>query len=273
MTLPDPVPFYEAIKALAAKNALPTNLDSAALQQLSAGVRRQSLFSAQTNIADYLEDIRGVVHSIINPSQAVDNSRKSESNPQGLVTSGLDPATARLKLKEALLDYGYSPAAGQRGTIKDLSSDGRINLVVKTNVELAQGAGRFIQENSDSDVVDLWPALELVRYESRMKPRDWPSRWMQAAQDSGDDDAVRMLTDNGRMVARKDSPIWDSLGSSDLFSDGLDNPYPPFAFNSGMWTQEVSRDEAIQLGLIDAGAKVEARPLDIEKLFNFFGNS
>jgi hypothetical protein len=181
----------------------------------------------------------------------------------------LDPATARVKLKQALQDQGYSPAEGERGTIKDLSSDARINLVVKTNVELAQGAGRFIQENSDPDIVDLWPALELVRYESRAKPRDWESRWRTAAEDSGDDDALRMLNERGRMVARKDSPIWDSLGSSDLFPDALDNPFPPFAFNSGMWTEEVSRDEAIRLGLIKDGDKVAARPLDIESLFNF----
>jgi hypothetical protein len=80
------------------------------------------------------------------------------------------------------------------------------------------------------------------------------------------------LEDNGRMVARKDSPIWDSLGDSDLFDDGLDNPFPPFAFNSGMWTEEISRDEAVELGLIDEGDKVEPQELNLESLFNF-GNS
>jgi hypothetical protein len=270
MILDDPVPFYEALKVLGAKDAMPTTLDSAGLKKLDAGVRRQSLLSAETNLSDYLEDIRMTVHSIVEPGTAIDNSRKTETNPMGKVTSGLDPATARVKLKQLLTDkYGYSPDTEKRGTIKDLSSDQRINLVVKTNVELAQGAGRFIQENSDPDIVDLWPALELVRFESRMKPRDWEERWRQAADDSGDDDAARMLQENGRMVARKDSPIWDSLGSSDLFPDALDNPFPPFAFNSGMWTQEVSRDEAIKLGLIKAGDKVAARPLEISELFNW----
>jgi hypothetical protein len=269
MLLDDPVPFYEALKVLGEKDALPTTLDSAGIKKLAAGVRRQSLFSAQTNLGDYLEDIRMSVHSILEPGTAIDNARKSESNPDGKVTTGLDPASARLKLKDALKKYGYSPESGTRGTIKDLSSDARINLVVKTNVELAQGSGRYIQENSDPDVVDLFPALELVRFEARAKPRDWADRWRQAADDSGDDDAARMLQEHGRMVARKDSPIWDSLGSSDLFDDALDNPFPPFAFNSGMWTQEVSRDEAVKLGLIEDGDQVEARPLDIEALFNF----
>ena len=58
------------------------------------------------------------------------------------------------------------------------------------------------------------------------------------------------------MIALKDDPVWEQLGSSDLFDDGLDNPYPPFAFNSGMDVQDVDRDEAIKLGLIDRDTQV-----------------
>jgi hypothetical protein len=267
--LDDPVPFKEAIKAVDSKKLLPTNLDSAGLRLLDAGTRRQSIFSAENNLTDVLDGIQKGVASIVNPSQEKRADRVTKDNPEGKVTTGLDPASMRLQLKQLLKDNHYSPDKGIAGTIKDLSSDARINLVVKTNVELAHGAGRFIQENSDPDVVDLWPALELVRYESRAKPRDWNDRWRQAADDSGDDDAARMLDEHGRMVARKDSPIWDSLGSTDLFPDGLDNPFPPFAFNSGMWTEEVSRDEAVKLGLIEEGDKIAAQPVEIEKLFNF----
>lgn len=270
--LDDPVPFIEAIKTLAGREVMPTTLDSAALRLLDAGTRRQSFFSATNNLVDVLDGMQEAVGSIIQPGREKRADRITPENPEGKVTTGLDPATARLGIKDLLKKAGYSADEGIRGTIQDLASDARINLVVKTNVELAQGAGRYIQENSDPDVVDLWPALELVRFEARAKPRDWEDRWAQAAQASGDDDAARMLDENGRMIARKDSPIWDSLGSSDLFPDALDNPFPPFAFNSGMWTMEVSRDEAIDLGLIGDGDKVEARPLDIESLFNF-GNS
>jgi hypothetical protein len=267
--LDTPVQFIEALKVLDQKQVFPTSLDSAALKQLDAGTRRQAFFSATNNLSGVLDGIKDGVASILNPAQEQREDRVTENNPKGNVTTGMDPASARLKIKQLFQKFGYNPGEDIRGTIKDLSSDARINLVVKTNVELAQGAGRFIQENSDPDVVDLWPALELVRFESRAKPRDWQERWRTAAGASGDDDAARMLDDNGRMVARKDSPIWDSLGDSDLFPDALDNPFPPFAFNSGMWTMEVSRDEAIEMGLIDEGDKVEARPVDIAALFNF----
>lgn len=279
--LDTPVPFIEAIKSLVARKVMPTNLDSEALKQIDAGIRRQSFFSAENNLSPVLDGIQKIIGSIINPEQVTrlpkDELERAAAvrGVPGLtkeVTTGFDPASARVAIKQILRDNRYSPASDVRGTIKDLSSDARVNLVVKTNVELAHGAGRFIQENSDADVVDLWPALELVRYESRAKPRDWESRWRIAAAASGDTDALRMLDDNGRMVARKDSPVWDSLGDSELFDDGLDNPFPPFAYNSGMWTEEVSRDEAIELGLINEGDKVEPQELDIASLFNF-GNS
>lgn len=262
--LDSPVPFQEAIQSLFDRKVVPTNLDSSQLRLLDGKVKRAAFFSATNNLSDVLDGIQQAVGSIINPGKETREGKQ--------VTTGLDPATARLQIKQLLKDNGYSAAPDIVGTIQDLASDARINLVVKTNVELAQGAGRFIQENTDADVVDLWPGLELVRYEARAKPRDWEERWRAAAADSGDDDALRMLDDNGRMVARKDSPIWDSLGDSDLFPDALNNPFPPFAFNSGMWTEEVSRDECVELGLIDEGDKVGPRELDIASLFNFGEN-
>jgi hypothetical protein len=48
---------------------------------------------------------------------------------------------------------------------------------------------------------------------------------------------------------------------------GLDNPYPPFAFGSGMWTEEMSRDEAQEAGLLEEGEKAEPAGFDLAGLF------
>jgi hypothetical protein len=45
------------------------------------------------------------------------------------------------------------------------------------------------------------------------------------------------------MIARKDSPIWEALSR-------FGTPYPPFDFNSGMWTKDVSREEAVGFGIL-----------------------
>lgn len=260
--------FTEAVKVHGARNVLPTSLDTAGIRTLDAQVRRTSMMSARTLLTDLLERYKADIGSLINPTTEQRADRVTPENPEGNVTTGLNPASARTEIKALLREIGYSPEEGEAGTLKDLSSDARINLVLKTNVETAQGAGRFLQMN-DEDVLDQFPAQELVRFEQTHKQRDWHERWRAAAEESGDDDALTVLNETGRMVALKASPIWDSLGDgAGGYEDTLGNPYPPFAFNSGMWVQSVSRKEAEQLGLMDAGDNVEAHPLSLDKLFS-----
>ncbi len=259
MITDSPIPFSEAVKHLASKEVLPTSMTSAQLKSVDAALRRQSLFSAQTMLEGYLEKIKSVIESVLNPTTG-----EREGQP---VNVGLNPATAREQLREALTEIGYEPEAGKTGTIEDLASSKRLNLVVKTNVELAQGAGKFIQSNSDEEVVDLYPAWELVRYEDRKEPRDWETRWRIAAETAGDASAMAGMSE-GRMVALKSSDIWQELGDgAGGYDDGLGNPYPPFAFNSGMWTEDVSRDDAEELGLLEPGEKAEAADFDFSSLF------
>jgi hypothetical protein len=258
--LSQPQPFAEAVKHWLAKNKMATPLDSAQLKQLDSALRRQSLFSARTEIESYLDSISGAIHSILAPRQ------EARPDQDQTVTVGLNPATARSELRDALQKLGYQAAPGTEGTITDLSSAARINLVVKTNSELAWGAGQFVKQNLNEDVVDLYPAIELVRIEEKDKPRDWEQRWRIAAQVANDPAAAAALELHGRMVALKDSDIWQELGDgAGGYDDTLGNPYPPFAFNSGMWTEDVDRADAEELGLLDAGES--AKPA----LFSFAG--
>jgi hypothetical protein len=55
------------------------------------------------------------------------------------------------------------------------------------------------------------------------------------------------------MVAVKNDAIWSKIGSPELFDDGLGNPYPPYAWRSGMGIEDVDRDEAERLGLLKKG--------------------
>ena len=53
------------------------------------------------------------------------------------------------------------------------------------------------------------------------------------------------------LVALKNSPIWQALGDGvGGYNDTLGNPYPPFAFDSGMAWVGVDRSECIKLGLV-----------------------
>lgn len=267
MTLDALNPFSAAVKSLAARKVLPTSLGTAQLRTLDAALKRQSFFSAKTLLEDLLDGYKTKVESILNPVTAQRADRVTADNPQGNVTTGLNPTYARAQIKDLLKSLGITPTGGDGG-VSELASDARINLVLKTNVELAQGAGRFIQGN-DADVIDEFPAQELVRFEQTVKQRDWETRWQAAADESGDEDAARVLDETGRMVALKASPIWDSLGNgAGGYDDTLGNPFPPFAFNSGMWVQSVARDDAESLGLITSEQKAQTHPLDLAQLFS-----
>ena len=212
---------------------------------MSAELRHTSFFSARTYLTNVLDKYKSAVENILQPTTEQRQDRVTPENPQGNVTTGLNPATARQHLREFFERIGYQPRPGEAGTIKDLSSDGRIDLVVDTAVP-PRATGTFIQGNANQDVVDMFPAWELVRFEARRIPRgeamehgelvpdpenSWEARFKAAAQASGDDDALRVLNETGRMLARKDSPLWDSLGDgAGGHDDTLGNPFPPSRF-------------------------------------------
>ena len=135
------------------------------------------------------------MESILNPVQEKRADRITPTNPEGYVTEGLNPASARAELKQILQSIGYNPG-DKAGGIQDLGSDARINLQIKMNVESAQGYGSYLQGQAEG-AIDAFPAQELFRAEDREEPRNWPTRWMQAGGQSF----------GGRMIALKNDQI------------------------------------------------------------------
>jgi len=236
-----------ALGHLAAKRAMPTELGTSELRKLGREVLERAHFSAKTSNEALLRRQMKVIRDLVDPQ----NQAAGEEH-------FADPAAARLALKQMLRQIGYNPGTtGPIGTLQDLASDPRLDLILKTNVQTAQGAAEAAAGLARSDE---WPALELIRMEAREIPRPWSSRWLRAGEASG-----RAYGDGwglfaGRMLALKGHPIWQKLGDPDLFDDGLGNPYPPFAFSSGMWTEEVSLADAIETGLIPAALAPNRAP-------------
>lgn len=269
MTTAELMPLEETMKSLAARGVLPTSLDTQGMRELGQGFHRQNFSSAKTLIIDLLDGYKKAVEEIINPTTQQRPDRVTPENPQGNVSTGLDLPSARLRIKQLQESLGMMKGDG---SIKDLTSDARINLVLKTNTETMRGAGQFIQSQSDEMLVTN-PAWELFRLKDPRDPkakRNWTGRWEIAGAAAGDTDAMRVFASTGRMIARKDSPIWNEIGSSTNFDDGLDNPFPPFAFNSGMDVRDIGYREAIAIGLIQRGAVIQrSLPDDLSKLFSF----
>lgn len=234
MIFTQPVPFDEALDAHEVRTLVPTSGRTRELQQLSGAIKRRALFTATVTLAEPLQKIGESV--------------------QAMLTGTTDQATMRLGIKQLWEQLGYKPDPEKIGTLQDLAATARVNLQLETLVDTAHGYGWELQ-GQDPDVLDEFPAQELIRDfapKESGNERDWAARWAKAGGDFF----------GGRMIALKNDPVWSRLGDPGLFDDGLGNPYPPFAFNSGMGVRDVDRDEAEQLGLIAPNQEVFPRKLD-----------
>lgn len=230
----------------AARGLLPLALGSrAARARLTRDVRRNALFSARTTNADYLHFIFGEL------------SRMLEGGYES------DPGMIRLRAKALLAHLEYDPMTGfpgdaergippaEPGSLQDLSSDARLNLIIDTQEALMRGAVNKAQ-GMEPTAMKLFPWWELVRIESRRVPRGdpdsgtkgWNERWTEAAGPAPVTDGHRT-----RLIAAKDHHVWRNLGDAGLFEDALDVEHPPFAFRSGMGWRSVHYSEGKRLGL------------------------
>jgi len=226
------------------RKLMPTTWGTEELRTLSTDVRKMSLFSARTISLDYLGEMQGVV--------------------KDMLSGKINEATGRQRLQTVQDELGYTPEKGYGmneappaapGSLRDLSSDRRVKLVIQTNTRIAANTAFMAAGQSDAALYQ-YPCWELVRIYPRSVPRgmkqtkagieedpenSWPARFEAAGGELID----------GRMIAPKDSEVWSRLGDSELFPDGTDSDAPPYAFGSGMGLRGVPRAECIALNVID----------------------
>ena len=241
----------DAMKQWRSRQVFETDLSSAELRGFSAQLRNRSVFSARTTNADYLKEVAKVVDDILDAK--------------------INQAEGRIRLMRKLKQLGYDPAVGfpqdmasippaERGSLEDLSSAKRIDLILETNVRMARGYAQMVA-GKDSYNRYAYPGWELIRLYVRETPRGsaesksvgWFTRWHDAGDSVGWVGAVK-----DPMIARKDSAIWQALGDgAGGYIDTLLNPFPPFAFGSGMAWSAVSRARCVELGLMVEDGKSE----------------
>ena len=209
-----------------------------------------------TSVIDsLLNGIKSSVESLIQPATQMRDGVEVEV--------GLNPATARNAIQDVLKEH----------SLEGIMDSDRIDFALTTARDVANGAGNFAREALDDDVLEAYPAWELLRVYDRDVPRgfrrvkgtlvpvpgdDWESRWTAAGGKFYD----------GRMIALKSDAVWQNLGDgAGGYDDTLGNPFPPFAFNSGYDVDNVSRAECIDLGLITPNQVVSAPAVNPAQLF------
>jgi hypothetical protein len=238
LTIPDPygLESSDALTLAKERQLLPTSLSSTEIRELDSGLKARSVFSARTTNATYLSALQTRVE------------RYLAKGYEG------DLATLRVELKKELARAGYTPEKGfpgdkalgippaKPGSIQDLSSDRRINLILRTQLRLMTGKA---QRNAGLDprTLQRYPAWELIRTLDREVPRNWAVRWVKVG-------GTLYGPNKNRMIALKTDPIWQAIGNPSNFDDALDVDHPPFAYESGMGWQQIKKAECIELGVI-----------------------
>ena len=223
------------------KALLPTSLGSEEIREkIAADILRRSIFSSRMTSAGYLAKLREVIAQML----------------EGKISQ----ATARDTLEGILEQMGHSMQDGFG--LKNPASIRRLNLILETQTQMAASVAKS-HEQTES-VVNEFPAWALMRLESRRAPReDWLARWNAAGSSVGWEGAKKEPWHGSgasfAFVALKSSPIWGAIGNGvGGFNDTLGNPYPPFAYSSGMGWEEVDRATAENLGLVSEGETLAA---------------
>lgn len=229
-----PQPLTGILAQLDAKTPIGSVMRSADWQAMPQELRDSAFFSAGVTNAAFLAQQKASIRDMI--------SRARETNAAGESMWKMDRAQFVKQLRVMGEAVGIPHPDGRKGGIneKDITdplSIARLKLVVNTQLEMAYGQGQYLAA-MDEDVLQEWPAWELVRITPKKAPRNWLERWQ----------AAGGTLHEGRMIALKTSPVWTALSR-------FGKPHPPFDFNSGMGVEEIDRDTAEQLGLLSMPAK------------------
>ena len=195
-----------------------SGLDTKQWNAIQAALRNRAFFSAEVENVRMLDAMR--------------------SNVDKLVSAQKSPSEIRRDLRAYFAQLGYNPGE-KSGTIKDLYTKARLDVMMRTNAEQARGFANHLRATSPG-AISAAPAYELVRVKVRKMPRDWHARWQKAASAVGWEGVAR---GTDRMIAMKDSPVWVKISA-------FGNPFPPFDFNSGMGVRNVRKSECRALGLL-----------------------
>ena len=260
---PLPGQIERVIVSLQNDGRLPIRIPPETMRHVAESLARYFQTASTDKIEQFAQAAKAAVEAELK-TENVQTHDTMKADTTG-VNVGATPATSR----GVLTSFIESATGDNIGGLMNMDFFNRIMR------EVTQGAGNFVAQNFDQTRLDEFPALELHRVYDREVPRgfkvgkggailpdpdnDWPSRWEAAGGELVD----------GRMVALKSDDIWQALGDGDGgYEDTLGNPFAPFAFNSGFDTDEVSREDAVALGLMDDEDEAKPADFDFTQLLN-----
>ena len=229
-----------AAEKLLSRAAIATGMSSAEMNLLAAGLKDRAIWSARVGSVRHVQAFQRKIADMLD----------SLANSDGAVTTRAHVVSDIMRTaRQEGLATGY-------GGLTDPGSAERAAVIADTNAGLAAGYADYAA-GSTPGALAAFPAQELIRVEQRDQERDWDIRWNQARADLGEGatTATYATSRRGPFVALKGDPIWAAISR-------FGNPFPPFDYGSGMGVADVSRADAVSLGIIGQDYAPASTPIE-----------
>lgn len=230
--LQHPVPFKEAIQSLADKAVTPSAMTSAQWQKIPAAIRQRAFFSATVENARFLQSARDFIGDYLKQTVVTlpDGQKAMKAGGRG------DFVTA---MKEFMHKSGMERSKDE--SITDVGGSARLRLIFDTQVRQAHDFGNY-EQGRDPEMLNQFPAWRFIRNNAVEEPRPLHE------------------ANEGEVRLKTDTEFWLAMNSPEIGGFGV--PYGPWGFNSGMDVEEVTREEAVELGLLAEDEQLEPGELD-----------
>ena len=241
MQFVQPMPFQEAIDKIGSKSVIGSTLNSEQWASVPLALRDTSFFSSTVESIRFLQRGRNAITDFLSAS------KEEVTGPDGKTRIALKTGSRAdfvKQLNEFAIKEGMGPLDPKDvGTIKDIRSQSRLELIFDTQTQAAHDYG-YWKQGQDPDVLDAFPAQRFIREVKVKKPR---------AIHQQNEGVVRLKTD---------LEFWLGMNSPKIGGFGV--PWGPWGFNSGMGVEDVDRAEAEKMGLLSADDTVTP----VDKSFN-----
>tara|TARA_Y100001963_G_scaffold65896_1_gene91740 strand:- start:4544 stop:6328 length:1785 start_codon:yes stop_codon:yes gene_type:complete len=235
-----PLKFLDAVRRLGKKKPIAKKLSSKQWAAMPTAIRERAYFTSNVESMKFLNKSKKMLEDYLS------GARETVTTPDGRKVTALKKASRadfiykmQKLAKETglgnILPPGTDMSRDLITRMKDVASESRLKLIFDTQTQQAQAYG-YYKQGQDPAILDAYPAQRFIRAEQRKVPRPLHEK-------------------NRNEVRRKDDmEFWLRMNNQSIGGFGV--PFGPWGFNSGMDVEDVRRDEAIRLGLIEKNEQV-----------------
>lgn len=226
--------FIDAIKALVSKKVLPSEMSSRDWQAVAPAIRQKAFFSATVASAGVLSRFRSM---LLDWQAGAVEQVTSPTGSQSTAYKVGNLADFRMKARTLLVSEGLATSEDfPDDSLQNIAGASRLKLIFNTNIEQAQTFANWQRIVGDPTLLNAFPAARFVRRPGAIIKRP------------------RHVAAEGEVRRLDDFNFWLFQNGADI--GGFVVPWGPYGFNSYMVQEFISRREAIRLGVIVDGQRI-----------------